>query len=60
MVPDRGPFPAADDANVLDGQDCEEQILIGTISPALAAHCGKAHHQQQIRVEKVQDGSAVQ
>lgn len=35
MVADGGPFAATDDANVLDGQDGEEQVLVGPVVPVL-------------------------
>ncbi len=35
MVADGGPFGAADDADVLDRQDGEEQVLVGAVVPVL-------------------------
>ena len=35
VVAYRGPFRAADDANVLDGQDGKEEVLIGSVIPVL-------------------------
>lgn len=38
VLANNGPFCAADDANVLDGQNCEEKILVRSIVPVLAVH----------------------
>ena len=35
MVADGGPFSAADDPYVLNGQDGEEQVLVGPVVPVL-------------------------
>ena len=35
VVADGSPFCPADDANVLDGQDGEEEIFVGSIVPVL-------------------------
>ena len=35
MIADRGPVRAAYDANVLDGKNSEEKVLIGPIVPVL-------------------------
>jgi len=40
MVANRGPFAAADDANVLDGQDGEKQVFVGAVIPILV-HLGR-------------------
>lgn len=33
VAANRGPFSAADDANVLDAEDGEEEVLVGAVSP---------------------------
>jgi len=35
MIADGGPFCAADDTDVLDTQNGEEEILIGSVVPVL-------------------------
>ena len=35
MIADRGPIGAANHADVLDGQDGKEQVLVGPIVPIL-------------------------
>jgi hypothetical protein len=42
VVSDGGPFGAANDANVLDGQDGEEQIFVGSVVPILTVHDRRA------------------
>jgi hypothetical protein len=39
VVANRGPFRAADDANILNGQDGEEQVLVGPVIPVLVHGC---------------------
>lgn len=38
MVTDSSPFCTTDDANVFDGKNSEEQILVGPIIPILVVH----------------------
>lgn len=40
MSSNGGPFSTADDANVLNGQDSKEQILISPVIPILVVHAG--------------------
>jgi hypothetical protein len=40
VVAYRDPFRAADDANVLDGQDGEEEVLVGPVVPILVHSSG--------------------
>ena len=39
VVANRSPFGPADDANVLDREDGEEQVLVGAIIPILVQIC---------------------
>jgi hypothetical protein len=38
VIADGCPFRTTDDPNVLDRQNCKEQILVGSIVPILAVH----------------------
>jgi hypothetical protein len=45
MTTDGGPFCSADDANVLDGKNCKEQVLVGAVVPILI-HCARVSNVQ--------------
>lgn len=47
MVANRDPFCAADDANILDRQDGEEEVLIGPVVPVLVHLCSRAARANQ-------------